>query len=354
MEEEVVASSQLKTKYKEKKINNKKFANPTFDITFKMLFATESNKHLLISFLNNLLGFEYEDIITSLDIMNPILGKETNNGIQSTIDVRCKTNNFKDISIEMQRKNTKYFLARTQDYMCKVIATQVKEGDGKEYHMKLMDTYILVLSKSNLFLKENELFGDSNSFYEKTFVPMCLELNNIVFPGNKLHWIFFELENFKQYTKNRIIDKKCSLKMQWLDFFVNCSNNLIIPEDINEIIKKGYNIMEMAYWNSEEKLSYEKLMADKYDEKLTRAEEIEQAKKKGELKGKLKGELKGELKLFKMIKNLEKKGINVSEFLCQIKYKDKIQNYLNKNPNFNEETESQICDKMDIENLENL
>ena len=58
--------------------------------------------------------------------------------------------------------------------MCKIISTQVKEGDCKEYHMKLMDTYILILAKSNLFLKENKLFGDSNLFYEKTFVPTCL------------------------------------------------------------------------------------------------------------------------------------------------------------------------------------
>ena len=34
------------------------FADPTYDITFKMLFGSEQNKELLLSFINSLLSFE--------------------------------------------------------------------------------------------------------------------------------------------------------------------------------------------------------------------------------------------------------------------------------------------------------
>ena len=41
------------------KINMKeKFADPTFDLTFKMLFGNENHKDILISLLNSLLGFK--------------------------------------------------------------------------------------------------------------------------------------------------------------------------------------------------------------------------------------------------------------------------------------------------------
>ena len=33
-----------------------KFADPTFDLTFKMLFGNENHKDILISLLNSLLG----------------------------------------------------------------------------------------------------------------------------------------------------------------------------------------------------------------------------------------------------------------------------------------------------------
>ena len=36
--------------------------------------------------------------------------------------------------------------------MSKLMSGQIKEGQGKEYHLQLFDTYILVISKNNLFV----------------------------------------------------------------------------------------------------------------------------------------------------------------------------------------------------------
>ncbi len=36
------------------------FADPTYDVTFKMLFANSEHLHLLISLINNFLGFKGE------------------------------------------------------------------------------------------------------------------------------------------------------------------------------------------------------------------------------------------------------------------------------------------------------
>ncbi len=92
---------------------------------------------ILISFLNSLLGFNGDEEISSLEIIDSFLGQEFILGIKSTTDVRCESSSKKlDISIEMQRNKKSYFLVRTQDYMAKLISTQVKEGEGKRYENK--------------------------------------------------------------------------------------------------------------------------------------------------------------------------------------------------------------------------
>ena len=70
-------------------------------------------------------------------------------------------------------------------------------------------------------------------------------------PGNKMHWKFIELNRFRIFTKNQTIDNRNSLKDQWLDFLVKCNNNVNIPENINEIIIKSYNLMKMANSDTE-------------------------------------------------------------------------------------------------------
>jgi predicted transposase/invertase (TIGR01784 family) len=271
------------------------FADPTYDATFKMLFANNEHKDVLISFLNNLLGFTGDNAIESLalDIIDPYLGTEYVSSIQSTIDVRCRTVSGKDISIEMQRKNKDYFLSRTQDYMAKLLATQVKEGEGEKYHVKLYDTYILVLAKQNLFVGEYKLEGDSNAKYEKTFKPTCEELGYQEMPGNKMHWKFYELCKFKTFTKGKVIDGSYAVKEQWLDFLVNCSSNLFIPENLDNKIKEGYKIMKMANWNRDQIVSYYKLKANEYDEQITIENTIKETEQKAFQEGLEKGLKKG-------------------------------------------------------------
>ena len=48
------------------------------------------------------------------------------------------------IAIEMQREKTLYFLVRSQVYMSKLIAGQVKEGEGDSYNV--LETHILVIA----------------------------------------------------------------------------------------------------------------------------------------------------------------------------------------------------------------
>ena len=281
------------------------FADPTYDATFKMLFGKQANIDITKSFLNTMLGFTgTKEEIAELKIISSDLIQEDVNAIESAIDVRCKTVSGQDISIEMQRRGEEYFLARTQDYMAKILSSQVTKSDGgKKYHLAMDKTYMLVVSKAQLFLKGNQVPGDTLIMYEKTIVPMIKELG-VEVPGNKMYWKFFELPKFKNYIKNQQISYDSDLKEQWLDFLLNCSECNEIPEDRNDIIKRGYEIMKIANWTKEDRDAYElSKLKEAYALKEEEAMKQEAEKigfDKGLEKGKWHEKYKGEISKIKM------------------------------------------------------
>jgi hypothetical protein len=80
------------------------------------------------------------------------------------VDILCTNKKKQKIAIKMQRKKKKYFLPREQEYMAKIIAGEVKEGEGKLYHEKILTTYMIIINKENAFsgdktLKNQKIFG---------------------------------------------------------------------------------------------------------------------------------------------------------------------------------------------------
>ena len=61
-----------------------------------------------------------------------------------------------------------------------------------------------------------------------------------------MYWKFFELPKFEKFAKDKDINAGSSLKEQWLNFLINCHDQKIMPENVSEIIKAGYEIMKIA------------------------------------------------------------------------------------------------------------
>jgi hypothetical protein len=152
-----------------------------------------------------------------------------------------------------QKQYAPYFLARTELYMSKIIAGQVKEGMSSRAHEVMLDTYILSIGKDDIFKKGDAIKDDVH--YEKTVVPMIKELN-IEMPSNKMHWKFYELEIFQRVCDNegKSINKDSPIKDQWLNFMLHCHEKTSVPEDVDEIIQKAYEIMKTANWPEVERL----------------------------------------------------------------------------------------------------
>jgi predicted transposase/invertase (TIGR01784 family) len=274
------------------------FADPTFDTTFKMLFGSKEHDNILISLLNNLLDLSGDKKITALEIITekletPVFSySEGESSVSGAVDVLCTTTSGQKIAVEMQRAKQPYFLARTQHYMSKLISVQVNEKGGKEYHKDILDTYILVLEKQNLFTGQHKLSDES--IYEIDVEPVIKQTGQ-VFPGNKMHWKFFELSKFKEQEVYRGLTKDSNLKHQWLEFLINCSEQLDEPER-DDIIKEGYKIMKLAKWSGDKQTLYWREQAREFDQIESQKEEKLKAFQEGQRKGEIKGEI-GKIKL---------------------------------------------------------
>lgn len=257
------------------------FADPTYDGTFKMIFARD--KDLLISLLNSLLGLTGDNEITDVSINNPELKAGGSNDIQGQVDVLCDTlePSHKKIAVEMQRQFKKYFLARVQEYMAKMLSTQVRSGESEKYHESLKDTCVITIAKENLFTGDSELkLKENQERYELTVVPTIKE-DMEEMPGNKMSWKFFTLSKFAKTNKAAIIDKESDMKLQWLDFLSKCGHAEEIPEGLSDIIRKGYEIMKVANWTEAQRIQHFTQKREEYYRKREREEDIQKVRKEG-------------------------------------------------------------------------
>lgn len=301
------------------------FADPTYDITFKMLFGSEQNKELLLSFINSLLSFEGGREVLEVEINSNELAQTNIGEIKGSVDILCTSRDNQKIAVEMQRKDKNYYLARTQQYMSKLISGQVKTGENSIYHKAIMDTYLLSIEKENVFYGPYRL--ENEEIYEITVVPTVVETGQLV-PGNKMHWKFFELPKFAKALEGQIPEERNSLKIQWLDFLVSCRKHTEIPENIAEIIKKGYEIMNRANWTPDQEALYWKACADAVSEREERENDIkkarleaqeegrEEGREKGIKEGREEGKIEAEVAMIKTLINL---GIENNNILSSLK-----------------------------------
>lgn len=104
-----------------------RYINPYTDFAFKRLFGTESNKEILIGFLNALFhGKQTIEDVTYLDITHAGNG-ETDR--QAVFDVYCRNQKGEEILIEMQKGEQPFFKDRSIYFSTLPIREQaIKDG----------------------------------------------------------------------------------------------------------------------------------------------------------------------------------------------------------------------------------
>ena len=199
--------------------------DPKIDCVFKSILGNESNRNLLLHFLNAVLASELKSQITYIEILNPYNEKEHLDDKLSIVDVKAKDEQNRLYQIEIQLLYFTNLPARMLYTWADVYSQQLQGG---EKYNELNPTYSIWLLGENA-IKHDDQYIHRYKFRDEAGVPL-IEHGGI--------WLF-ELEKFNAQE----IDNE---QARWLRFFKEGKqlNDLNLPDWMNtQEMKQAMNTL---------------------------------------------------------------------------------------------------------------
>lgn len=250
-----------------------RYINPYTDFGFKMLFGTEMNKELLISFINSLLSGK--EVIRDLTYLNTEHLGTSEADRRAVFDVYCEDERGEKILIEMQRGEQQFFKDRSLYYATFPIREQGEKG---EWDYRLKAVYVIGILN---FKFDSE---DDNYFHhEVQLMDVCTKQ---VF-YDKLTFIYLEMPKF-----NKSEDELVTMFDKWLFVLRNLSRLMARPAALQDrIFTRLFEAAEIAKFTKEQYEAYEESLKVYRDWQNT----IVTAEQKGMAKGMAEGIAKGRM-----------------------------------------------------------
>lgn len=284
---------------------HERYINPYTDFAFKLLFGTELNKELLISFLNALLhGEEHIKEITYLNSEH--LGTQERDR-RAVFDIYCENEQGKKFLVEMQKGEQAFFKDRSIYYATFPIREQAIKGSEWNYQLKAVYTVAIL----------NFVFDDKDDDYFHHEVKLVDMRTKKVF-YDKLTFIYLEMPKFNktEYELETMFDK-------WMFVLRNLSRLMERPVALQErVFERLFKAAEIANFDRRELIEYEDSLKNYRDwySVVSTAEQkgiqkgiqegIEKGIQKGIEEGIQKGIQEGEKKKqYEIARNLKSLGI---------------------------------------------
>jgi predicted transposase/invertase (TIGR01784 family) len=215
------------------------YINLFTDFGFKKIFGTDSNKDLLIHFLNTVLENEINPI-TELEFANgEFLGRRAKDR-KAIVDVFCKTKKGERFIIELQRAEQDFFKDRSLFYATFPIQEQAKKGN---WNFELLPVYTVCIM--------DFVFNES----EQDKVITCVQLRE---KGkdepflDKLTFVYVEMPKFlkDEHELETVLDK-------WLYFFKHLHEFKDLPATAQEgIFQKLFQESKILNYSPKEAMKY--------------------------------------------------------------------------------------------------
>ena len=268
-----------------------RYVNPYTDFGFKLLFGTDMNKELLISFLNSLLhGREVIKDVTYLNAEH--LGTQEYDR-KAVFDVYCENEQGEKFLVEMQKGEQQFFKDRSVFYSTFPIREQAKRGNW-DYELKAVYTVGIL----------NFVFDDKDDEYFHHEVKLMDIYTKEVF-YDKLTFVYLEIPKF-----NKREDELVTMFDKWLFVLRNLATLLERPAALQErVFTRLFEAAEIAKFSKRELYEYEdslKNFRDMYSVITT-------AEMKGEARGRAEGELAERQKNAQRMKQKGYPLIDISE-----------------------------------------
>jgi predicted transposase/invertase (TIGR01784 family) len=217
-----------------------KYINLFTDFGFKKIFGTQTNKALLIHFLNAVLGKEISAPICDIKYgKNEFLSKNARER-KAIYDIYCQDERGEHFIIELQNGRQDFFKDRSVFYASYVIQEQGKRGS---WNYELVPVYVVAIM--------NFEFDDSAS--EKVISYVHLREKDSQQPFyDKLTLVYIEMPKFLKeiHELDTLLDK-------WLYVFKNMHCLDKIPSETQEqVFLNLFNQCEIAKYSPKEAMKY--------------------------------------------------------------------------------------------------
>ena len=251
--------TQADLKIKEKKEIAQRFLDPTNDVAFKKIFATEEHKPSLISFLNAILRLKKEDWIKEVSLLPQEESPLIDGGRRVVFDVRCRDKKGHEFIVEMQNRKVPDFIKRSQYYVSHCYVSQI--GKGTPY-FELRPVVLVALSNFELFSTSKDPISYHRILDEKT------QENHL----KDLSYVFVELPKFTKKEEDLI-----TIEDKWLYLLKHAAEDIDVPQTIVEQeIVDAYKTLERFNWSTNDYDAYIRssiTITDEYRRQETRYEE---------------------------------------------------------------------------------
>lgn len=231
-----------------------RYINFYTDFAFKKIFGTETNKDLLISFLNALLDLKGDGEIKDLTYLNSENLGEDIRERRAIYDVYCQTKGGDRFIVEMQKAKQDHFQDRSIYYSSFAIREQGQKGkkDNMPWDYCLSPVYVVGIlnfemdetNKSDRVISKVKLKDEDNKDF-----------------SDKLNFIFVEMPKFRKTEAEleTFMDK-------WLYVIKNLYRLQDKPAALTEgIFKKLFEVAEIAAFSKNERYDYEENLKNYLD-----------------------------------------------------------------------------------------
>jgi len=213
--------------------------NPRVDFVFKLIFGSEENKDILMSFINSVVS--EEDQVQDLTLRNPFTSKSYQQGKLIVLDIRAIDLSGQHYNIEMQITDQLDYEKRALYYWSDIYAKQLSEGSKYSELKKTIGIHVL-----------NFDLLDEPDFHNRYYVTNHKSKKR-AFSDLELHTI--ELKKFD----TEITQVKTTLE-RWVTFLTKAytfKKDTLPPTLEDPMVKKAAHVLDMLNLDDEERLLYE-------------------------------------------------------------------------------------------------
>jgi len=274
-----------------------RYVNFYTDFAFKKLFGTETNKSLLISFLNALL--DGKEIIKDLTYLNAEQLGMTEYEHGAIFDVYCENEKGERFIIEMQKAEQQFFKDRSVFYSTFPIRDQAKRGKLWNFQLKAVYTIGIL----------DFCFDDTDPEYFHHEVKLMDTKTKEVF-FDKLTYIYLEMPKF-----TKTLSELETLFDKWLYAIRHLPDLMERPKELYEaVFERFFEQAEIAKFNRQELQNYEYSLKNFWDWYSIMQTAENKSRAKGLAEGRAEGRAEGaEAKNKENARKMKQKGYPVNE-----------------------------------------